>query len=621
MAFLEASVLTETKPAKEGRRVARRLPLRGILARKRLMAFLIFGGLTVLFFYRAWLSPWRYWIGEPGDPALFMWYLRWFPYAIGEWQNPLFTTHMNYPDGVNLMWNTSMPLAGLVLSPLTMTVGPIFTYNVLMTLAVVLSAWCAYLAIRRYVESHPAAVIGGILYGFSPYMVAHARAHPNLLMAFIPPLLLIVLDEILVRQRRSYVAMGIVLGVLAASQVLLTEELLASQAIVFAVGLGLLVALNPREVAGRVAHAARALGLALAIFVLLVAWPLGFQFLGPQRVTHGSLWGPDIFVSDLLGFVVPTELQQLSGPWATEITRRFTDSCCVAEWNSYLGLPLIVLLTVVAITLWSNKLVRFATLLAAAVALLSMGPHLHVAGKVTTIRLPLSVISELPVIGNLLAARLMLYVYLFAAILLAAFIDHARRSRVARDIVALTTLVALIPLVPKIPFPATRATIPSFFSSPELSQIPEGSVALVAPFARDASTSGPHLWQAAADMRYRMPSGYALGPDESGRFVNLPLPTSLSIAMEQIQLGAGLPKMNKAARREWRRDLRVTDVSTVIVGPMLHQQAMVNFFRSLLDREPVRTGGVYLWRGVEDVVAEGLAATPDRAEWEGRSSS
>ncbi|MDQ4145346.1 MAG: hypothetical protein M3198_16715 [Actinomycetota bacterium] len=611
MAFLEASLPTESNPAKGGLRIARRLSLRGILAHRRLVALLIFGGLTVLFFHKAWVSPGDHWIGEPGDPPLFMWYLRWFPYAIAHGQNPLFTTHMNYPDGVNLMWNTSMPLAGLMLSPLTMTVGPLFTYNVLMTLALALSAWCAYLAIRHFVESDLGAIVGGLLYGFSPYMVAHARAHPNLPMAFIPPLLLIVLDEILVRQRRSDVAMGIVLGVLAASQVLLTEELLASQAIVFALGVVLLVALNPREVAGRVRYAARALSLALAVFVLLVAWPLGFQFLGPQRVTHGSLWSSEIFVSDLLSFVVPTELQQLSGAWSSDITRRFTDSCCVAEWNSYVGLPLIVLLVVAATTLWSKKLVRFVSLLAVAVAILSMGPHLHIGGKVTTIPLPLSVISELPVIGNLLAGRLMLYVYLLAGIILAAFIEHARRSSVSPALVGITLLVALAPLFPKVPFPSTKASAPAFFTSPELHEIAEGSVALVAPFARDTSTSAPMLWQALADMRYRMPSGYALGPDRSGRFVYLPLPTSLSETMEQIQLGAAPAKASGPARREWRRELRAKDVSTVIVGPMLHQQAMVNFFRSLLEQEPARTGGVYLWRGSQHLVAEGLAATSD----------
>ena len=42
----------------------------------------------------------------------------------------------------------------------------------LVTLADGLSAWSAYLAIHRYVPSHGAAACGGLVYGFSPAMVA-----------------------------------------------------------------------------------------------------------------------------------------------------------------------------------------------------------------------------------------------------------------------------------------------------------------------------------------------------------------------------------------------------------------------------------------------------------------
>src|SRR5688572_8717593 len=91
----------------------------------------LFVALAVLLFHQAWASPGTTWIGGPGDPPLFMWYLRWMPWAIAHGHNPLFTDHMNFPDGVNLMWNTTMPVPSLLLSPLTLVVGPLATYNVL----------------------------------------------------------------------------------------------------------------------------------------------------------------------------------------------------------------------------------------------------------------------------------------------------------------------------------------------------------------------------------------------------------------------------------------------------------------------------------------------------------
>jgi hypothetical protein len=39
-----------------------------------------------------------------------MWFLRWMPFALEHGYDLLVTHHLNYPDGVNLMWNTSLPL-------------------------------------------------------------------------------------------------------------------------------------------------------------------------------------------------------------------------------------------------------------------------------------------------------------------------------------------------------------------------------------------------------------------------------------------------------------------------------------------------------------------------------
>ena len=72
------------------------------------------------------------------------------------------------------MWNTWLPLPGLLLPP------------VLVTLADGLSAWSAFLAIHRYVPSHGAAACGGLVYGFSPAMVGPSH-HLNLILTFLLP--------------------------------------------------------------------------------------------------------------------------------------------------------------------------------------------------------------------------------------------------------------------------------------------------------------------------------------------------------------------------------------------------------------------------------------------------
>ncbi len=68
---------------------------------------LVFLGLAVWMFLPAWSSPaTRTMRGGDGDPAIFIWFLRWVPFALEHGHDLLVTHHLNYPDGVNLMWNT-----------------------------------------------------------------------------------------------------------------------------------------------------------------------------------------------------------------------------------------------------------------------------------------------------------------------------------------------------------------------------------------------------------------------------------------------------------------------------------------------------------------------------------
>lgn len=586
----------EPAPSAAAPRPAGRVPPR-VIDLVALAGFLL---LTVALFRSAWRAPTTTWIGDAGDPPMFMWFLRWMPHALAEGQNPLFSHHVNFPDGVNLMWNTAVPLPALLLSPLTLTLGPVLTYNIAITLAVAANGWCAYLMLRRYVTSRAAAFTAALLYGFSPYVYAHAHEHPNLVAVFIPPLMFVLLDDVFVRQRRSPFVDGLLLSGLAFAQLMISEELLASQALVATVGMVILVLLHPGRVRAHARHSAIALGVGLLSTLTLAAFPLLFQFHGPRPVLGGALSGPDIYVTDLLGPVIPTAHLQFSPAWTSEVTKHFTDSCCGSEWGAYLGVPLLVVMVAVVARLWSMPLVRMAGLLAGVVTVLSMGPHLHVQGFVTPMSLPFAAVGDLPVIRNLLAVRLMLYVYLMAALLLGLALDRLLRGpRRWPALAAALAVVALAPVVPRLTFPATKATTPAFFRSDDVRLLDKDEVVLVAPFARDTSTSGPMLWQAEADMRYRMPSGYVLGPGPSGRFAHLPVPTPLSSAMEAIQNGAAPPSIDPATRSVLVADLARWGVRAVAVGPMPSREAMVDFCRELLRADPVAIGGVALWLDVQ----------------------
>src|SRR5256885_15421551 len=89
------------------------------------------------------------------------------------------------------------------------------------------------------------------------------------------------------------------------------------------------------------------------------------------------------------------------------------------------------------------------------------------------------------------------------------------------------TLFRSFALVPRQPFPTTGTSSPSFFTTDAVRQIPDGSVALVAPFAYDWRLATPMLWQVQSGMRVRMPEGVAWIPVAS----DTPTPPALGDVM------------------------------------------------------------------------------------------
>jgi len=590
--------------SEEGARVP--LPARAGLAAGALIGYV---ALAALLFGGAWAHPFTRVIGDGGDSINFAWFLGWSHFALAHHLNPLLSSYIDLPAGANLTWSTAIPLPAALLSPLTGMAGPIFTYNLLVTLGI--------LVIRRYARALPAAAAGGLLYGFSPTMMAHALDHPHVVVAPIPPLILLALDDLLIRHRHPRWLMGTVLGVLAAAQLVTGEEVLASSALLAAIGLGLLAAMHRRDRAAvwkATRHIMPALGLAAAIFLALGAYPLWTQFFGPQRPDR-VLEPRNEYVSDLFSFVAPTRIQWLAPSWVVAWTQRFHGN--LAEWGSYLGAPLIALLAWTAYRSWRSQTVRIVTCLLLVCGLLSLGFTLHISGRTTLV--PAALLALLliplrrtvpagfllataglgslalllmPVIDNILPARLMLQGFLFAGILVAVFVDGMLNGRVPRRISLALSALALVALMPVLPFPSTAPPLPAYFTG-AVKHLPEGGVALIAPYAR-ASHGEAMLWQTVSGMWFRMPEGYMFVPHPAVNSADPPASATQSalVAVEQ----GNQPTLDDAQRQALLADLDRWHVVAVIVGPMSHQDAAIALFTDLLGQLPERTGGVALWR-------------------------
>ena len=135
---------------------------------------------------------WRLWagpgslaqVGDAQDVNLFAWFMRFEATAVGHGHLPaLVTTAMNAPQGINLMWNTSLLLPGVLLTPVTLLAGAQTSLTVLLTLGFAGSATALFWVLRRWGASLGAAALGGAVYGFSPALLASSIGHYHLQFA------------------------------------------------------------------------------------------------------------------------------------------------------------------------------------------------------------------------------------------------------------------------------------------------------------------------------------------------------------------------------------------------------------------------------------------------------
>jgi hypothetical protein len=201
-------------------------------------------------------------------------------------------------------------------------------------------------------------------------------------------------------------------------------------------------------------------------------------------------------------------------------------------------------------------------------------------------------LATVPLLHNVVPSRLMLYVFLFAGLLLSVLIDRwtfaSPRWTVAAGAIA---ALAVLTLLPRIPFATSATNVPTFFSGGSVSTIPIGSIALVVPYAHQFE-SRAMLWQLSADLRFKMPEGYANRP---GPALD-PAPTVLGSDLMAMQQGAPAPEVTAAYRAVALAELGRWQVQTVVLGPMPGEDRTLAFLTAIIGTPPTQDGGIYLWR-------------------------
>jgi hypothetical protein len=359
--------------------------------------------------------------GNPNDADLFAWFLRYDAAAVAHGRLPaLVTSAMNAPQGINVMWNTSMPLPGVLLTPVTLLLGPQTALTVLTTVGFAGSAASMFLVLRRWEVSTGAAALAGAVYGFSPALVHASVGHYGTQLAILPPLIIDAGLRLCLRSEAP-VRDGIILGLLVTAQIYTGEELLLITALAGLLLLAVLALGQPRAAVRRWRPAAAGLGVAAGATVLLAGYPLWVQFFGPLT-QHGSAFTPDFFENDLTSFLTPSRFLLFHSAASAAAAARYQGG--VPEYLAFLGWPLIAILAAVTLAFWRRPAVRAAAVTLVVLELLSLGGHPLVNGTFHPgVTLPWRWLEALPVLGAALPDRLSIAADGAAAALLAFGID------------------------------------------------------------------------------------------------------------------------------------------------------------------------------------------------------
>jgi hypothetical protein len=411
--------------------------------------------------------------------------------------------------------------------------GPVVAMNLLALLTPALAALFAFLLISRLLGGQTwAALLGGYLFGFSPFIVGHqAPGHVVFFGAFLLPATIHLVfsrlhDEISGR------AFLLALTAILVSQFLILMELFATMVFFGTIALGTAY-FNWPSLRTRLRSMAWLSLIALAITAVLISPILYFALIGSGMGLQ-TPWSP--LGGDLLELLIPKNALLLG-----EIPLFVNVSAHYQHWRhdagAYVGLPMLLIVAMFFRSGRDREQSRFLAAMLAFVYVATLGTRLHFAGK-SLFALPWWLFAKLPFLNSALPVRFSICLHLILAIIAATWMAQSKCTRAAKSVAAVMLVVFLLPNM-HADYWAEQLETPEFFDSGQYrTYLQPGENVLVLPF----TTGQASTWQALSGMYFAMPQGW-IGPAPRS-FLEWPIvysfATKLAIPDEGDQLYAFL---------------------------------------------------------------------------------
>ncbi|HUZ53981.1 MAG TPA: hypothetical protein VMU94_15835 [Streptosporangiaceae bacterium] len=156
------------------------------------------------------------------DAGCYVWDFWWMARSVEHLSSPWSTSYLAAPVGTQLGFHTLMPLAGVVMLPVTTMFGPTASFNLLSIALPGMQSYAMYRVARLWLPSQIAAIAAGGFFGYSVIVDYWAWVHVNLAAGalFVP----LALEAAARLRRRPGPAQALILGLVIGASVLVDQD-------------------------------------------------------------------------------------------------------------------------------------------------------------------------------------------------------------------------------------------------------------------------------------------------------------------------------------------------------------------------------------------------------------
>ncbi|MDP9181021.1 MAG: hypothetical protein M3O21_04795, partial [Chloroflexota bacterium] len=341
----------------------------------------------------------------PGDSYQRWWDLTWMKQSLLSLSNPFHTNGLYYPQGSDLYLHTLAPVNGALSVPLQLITGNVLlSWNILMLTFLALSGTGGYALAYHVTKDRWAALFGGFLFAFSPFVMMHMNAaHFNIATTWPIPFFALFLLRFFEGRSKRDILLAAVLGALMTwNWVELAIDagwfalLLFSFWAILKLRRGERAAILPMVrslLPGIVLWAALSAPIVIPTALAIESGDYTITAKGSQA----AYYSPDAFA-----YFIPSPLWG-AGEFANNVEKPYSTRAGSVETTMFLGLsPLILAIVAIASRRKSplRTSIRFWSLVFGFFAVMSLGPELNAFGHNLIVPLPFKVLQLLPFAGE-----------------------------------------------------------------------------------------------------------------------------------------------------------------------------------------------------------------------------